>query len=170
MPSKSTQFKKGQHWRPRQRWWDKAWLEAQYKSKSAQQIANENDSTANNILYWIHKLGIRTRTPKESRASFNMRLVGKDNPMYGRRGKRNPRWNGGHSPNRQITYARAEWKRLKRCILQRDGYKCLICAGNKKLIIHHVFPWSRYPAFRETPTNLATLCTACHRMVHRKVR
>ena len=172
--SPKTEFKKGQHWRPRQKWWDKKWLKEQYvtKKKSAQEIASQYNATGANIRYWLDKHNIRTRTTAEARkAKKNWGVLrGKDNPMFGKCGKLNPNWQGGLSPERQSMYARAMWKEIKKLVLKRDDYKCQICYSKKKLIVHHVFPWARYKAFRFTESNLTTLCMACHKKIHAKRR
>lgn len=93
---------------------------------------------------------------------------GSKNPMFGKFGKVHPSWNGGHSGERQCMYARSFWKELRKLVLKRDSYKCQSCYSDKKLVVHHILPWSRYPEFRFTDNNLMTLCVSCHKQTHGK--
>lgn len=99
-------------------------------------------------------------------------LRGKQNGMYGKCGKQNPNWDGGHSPERQSQYARFAWKELAKTILKRDNYKCKRCGANhnknNKLVVHHIKQWSKYPELRFEPTNLITICNICHKKIHSK--
>jgi hypothetical protein len=56
--------------------------------------------------------------------------------------------------------------------LERDGYKCRLCGGTKKLIIHHIDGRSYHNC--DNPNNdldnLTTLCGACHTIYHASVR
>ena len=119
----------------------------------------------------LNKHKITARTMKQVRKIKKWGLSGKTNGMYGRTGKQNPNWNGGHSPERQCEYAKTAWKELAKKILARDGYKCQVCneGHNRKtkgLVVHHIKAWSRYPELRFEPTNLQTLCVKCHKKKH----
>jgi DNA modification methylase len=172
--SKNTQFIKGKHWRNRKLFWDKIWLENEYvnKQKSANDIAKHFGITENAIFFWLKKHHIPVRTIKETRQVKYWGLRGKENGMYGRTGAKNPRWNGGHSPERQTLYARNVWKELAKEILKRDNYKCQKCGNgnisNNKLVVHHIKEWARYPEFRFEKNNLITLCEKCHKKEHCK--
>lgn len=170
-PSPETEFKKGQHWRESRPYWNKEWLSQEYsKGKSVKEIALEFDVTENNIGYFIKKFGIKTRTMSEIRSKKYWGANGKANPMFGKLGKLNPNWNGGHSSERQSKYARFFWKELKKLVLKRDEYKCQVCYHLGNLVVHHIFPWSRYPIFRFNENNLVTVCVPCHKKIHGKGR
>jgi 5-methylcytosine-specific restriction protein A len=168
------QFIKGTHWRKPKPFWDKTWLENEYitKQRSAASIAAEFSIGESGILYWLQKLGIPTRTMAETRAIKHWGLSGAANGMYGKTGKANPRWNGGHSPERQCAYAKSVWKELAKTILKRDGYKCQKCGkphnAEHKLQVHHIKPWSKYPELRFEESNLTTLCAKCHKNEHKR--
>jgi 5-methylcytosine-specific restriction endonuclease McrA len=51
--------------------------------------------------------------------------------------------------------------RLRRTVLQRDRFRCRSagCGGTSFLAVHHLVP-------RNTPENLITLCSPCHRALH----
>jgi len=163
-------FIKGTHWRPEQPFWDKEWLNIEYhqKDRSAIDIANQFGITEGSILFWLRKLGIKRKTMAEIRQRKHWGLSGKQNGMYGKTGKKNPNWDGGHSPERQSQYARSAWKELAKSILKRDNYKCQKCGVKNKLVVHHIKKWSRYPDLRFTSSNLETVCKKCHKLLHKK--
>lgn len=172
--SRKTEFKKGEHWRKPKPYWNKDWLEDEYKNKnkSANQIAREQNCIENNILYFLAKHKIPRRTMKQIRASKHWGLKGKQNGMCGKIGKLNPNWQGGHSPERQSEYAKSVWKELAKSILKRDNYICQGCGAKhekeNRLVVHHIKQWAKYPKLRFEPNNLITLCERCHKNVHKK--
>lgn len=55
--------------------------------------------------------------------------------------------------------------RLRRCVLERDGYRCRKCGTDHAphgagMHIHHVIPWA--DGGRTTLENLHSLCGMCH--------
>ena len=52
------------------------------------------------------------------------------------------------------------WRRL---VLQRDGYRCVICGSKERLEADHVKPYSRVPELRFDVGNGRTLCHECHK-------
>ena len=56
--------------------------------------------------------------------------------------------------------------KLKEEIKKRDRYKCFLCGAKRNLHVHHI---DEDPTNND-PSNLVTLCEACHRLVHRLVR
>lgn len=53
------------------------------------------------------------------------------------------------------------WVRLRRLVIERDGFKCTECGAEKKLLhAHHVTPWRE--SRDDSLANLVTLCTSCH--------
>lgn len=167
-------FKKGQHWRKPKPFWEKSWLEAEYltKGRSSTEIANDYGLGDSAVQYWLKKHGIKTRNVGEVRKIKRWGLSGSKNPMFGRMGALNPRWNGGHSPERQCAYARAAWKETAKEVLRRDGYRCRKCGaaheGGMKLVVHHVKAWAKHPELRFDKENLLTLCQDCHKKEHSK--
>ena len=61
---------------------------------------------------------------------------------------------------------RSAWDRLRRSILERDGYRCRSCGKAGILEVHHVKDL-QYGGTND-PDNLAVLCRGCHIDVHRK--
>lgn len=67
--SPGTEFKKGQHWRPRKPHWHRDWLVTEYlaKQRSTGDIAREVGCTDANILFWLKKHGIVRRSVSQAR-------------------------------------------------------------------------------------------------------
>lgn len=171
--SPATEFKPGQHWRPRRRHWDREWLAAEYvdKCRSAAEIADEIGCTEPGIRYWLRKHDIPIRSISEARSVKRwVTPSGPANPMYGRRGPASPAFVDGGTPERQRLYARSEWRQTVKAIYARDGYCCQRCgAGHDRehpLHAHHIKTWAGNPDLRSDLDNLITLCRPCHKWVH----
>lgn len=159
------QFKKGQHWRKQQPWWDQLWLIEQYvvRGRTASDIAHEGGVTENAILFWIKKHGIKTRTMREVRAAKHWGLSGADNPMWDRLRERNPNWKGGVTAGRQSFYASAEWRFACAAVWERDKAMCRRCHMRRNdspdipMHIHHIEPFA-VVELRADTNNLVLLC------------
>ena len=55
-----------------------------------------------------------------------------------------------------------EYKKWRKRVLQRDGYKCTMCGSTKHLEAHHIMPVADYPELALDVGNGKTLCTRCH--------
>jgi len=63
-------------------------------------------------------------------------------------------------------YLSVTWKKLRREILYRDGYRCLRCDKRftaDRLSVHHLKP--KLEGGPDSPENLVTLCKECHDLV-----
>ena len=167
----STEFKKGQHWREKKPFWEKAWLENEYvnKKKSAADIGIEFGIGATAILFWIKKHGIQTRNTAENRKIKKWGLLGDKNPMFGRRGSRHHGWKGGQTPYRQFIYSRRELGQFALSIFRRD-VTCLICGSTHKREIHHIITVAEAPLLIMDPNNVILLCKKCHLAIQGKER
>ena len=56
----------------------------------------------------------------------------------------------------------ARWRRRRRRILTRDGYRCVECGAYQPLEVDHI---DGDPT-NDDPENLQTLCTPCHVKKH----
>ena len=57
----------------------------------------------------------------------------------------------------------ARWKVLRMAILERDGFACRACGTARgRLEVDHIKPVRTHPALSFEPSNLQTLCPACH--------
>ena len=60
------------------------------------------------------------------------------------------------------------YKRARAAVLKRDGRKCQmpkngkICHSRRRLNVHHIMTWSKFPSLRYSERNLITLCRTCH--------
>lgn len=67
-------------------------------------------------------------------------------------------------------YRDPRWARLRRAILQRDGYQCQISRRYGKHIpadtVHHIFPRERYPEYQWAAWNLIAVSRAVHDTLH----
>jgi transposase len=150
---------------------DRAWLEHEYleAKRSARDIAEGCGVTENNVLFFLHKHGIATRTMEHIRAEKYWGAVGPENPMFGRCGSKNPNWKGGVTPERQAFYLSEEWKQVCQRVWRRDKATCqccgLIAAAGIEMHIHHRVTFA-YQPLRAELSNLVLLCETCHEWVH----
>lgn len=173
MPDKLGRFQKGEHWRNPQKHWNKNWLYQQYVvlGKSSKEIAQEQNCSDTNILYFLHKYAIKRRSVAEARRLKYWGSNGVDNPMFNRRGDLNPHWQGGITPERQAFYTSEAWKKACRFVWKRDKAICQRCRIRKNegvpFHIHHIVPF-RNKELRADVQNLILLCKVCHNFVHSK--
>jgi len=153
-------------------YWDRGWLVREYViyQRSARDIADEFGCIENNILYFLHKHGIETRTVAQARAIKYWGSFGPENGMYGRCGEDNPNWRGGISPERQAFYSSPEWKRAAAAVWKRDNAMCARCGVHRcdtpdEFHIHHIESFAN-EALRCNLANLVLLCKTCHNFVH----
>ena len=57
---------------------------------------------------------------------------------------------------------------FKRKVIERDGYKCQMCGSVNNLEVHHKKSYANYPKLRTTISNGITLCSFCHKKIHKK--
>lgn len=147
-------------WKPYK---DEKWLEENYvrQSRTIDAIAKECGVVASSVAHYLRRFGIPIREQKES-----LRLSGAV------KGRKNPAWKGGTTPERQRLYKTPEWRQLVLAVWTRDGFKCQRCgvpsAGGRRtnLHAHHIGTWAEYPELRTDMKNLVTLCKDCHLWVH----
>lgn len=166
----ATEFKKGQHWRPRRPYWKRDWLYEQYVTlgRSASEIAGDFGVTDGTMYHWLHKHKIPVRSISEAREIKYWGLAGECNGMYGVCGPDHPNWQGGITPERQAFYASLEWATACSAVWQRDEATCQRCgcgADKNVLHVHHIVSFA-VEELRAEVSNLVLLCTACHQFVH----
>ena len=62
--------------------------------------------------------------------------------------------------NRPSYYHTKHWKTLRKIVLKRDKYKCVLCSFANNLQIHHRV----YEPGQEQLSDLYTLCDTCHEL------
>lgn len=161
--------------KPTKPYHEREWLYHEYveRDRSARDIADEFGVTTNNILYFLHKLKIPTRSLKKARSLFEVRLVGEANAMFGKTGPLNPNWQGGCTPERQAFYSTPEWKEAQGAVWQRDNATCRRCDvradgpqdQRPTMHIHHIVSFQKED-HRLILSNLMLVCASCHYWIH----
>src|ERR1700681_4926597 len=64
----------------------------------------------------------------------------------------------------RIRMAPELFARLRREVLERDGWRCQRCGCSKNLDVHHII--RRSALGDDAETNLITLCRKCHQLLH----
>ena len=69
-------------------------------------------------------------------------------------------------------YHSKRWQRLRKAILQRDGFACQLAKARgineDAKVVHHIFPRSEYPEYQWEPWNLISLSASAHNMLHER--
>lgn len=69
-------------------------------------------------------------------------------------------------------YCSEAWRKLRRVVLRRDGYRCVSCladvSGPGQARVDHIKPRREFPDLALNPYNLRTLCPACDNRRHRE--
>lgn len=60
------------------------------------------------------------------------------------------------------------WARLRRRVLQKDGYRCSVCGGVRQLEVHHIIPRHIAPDKKYQIENLQVICRSDHEDMHTK--
>ncbi len=90
----------------------------------------------------------------------------------------NPQWKENADENyskkicKQLQMTSSEihhkWGKTRADCRMLDDYACQICGWEKFLHVHHIYPKAKYPELFFDMGNLITVCTECHRSIHRK--
>jgi predicted restriction endonuclease len=90
-------------------------------------------------------------------------VSGKNNPMFGKRGKLHPAWKGGICKENEILRKGLEFRTWRKAVYERDNYTCQFCGKKGGLNADHIKPWSLFPKLRFDINNGRTLCIECHK-------
>ncbi|MEM2988203.1 MAG: HNH endonuclease, partial [Candidatus Bathyarchaeia archaeon] len=84
------------------------------------------------------------------------------------KGENHPSYKGTYDYNEREEFRKTEeWEKIRNAVLERDGWKCWLCGDTGILNVHHIKNWKDYPDLRLDPSNLVTLCIACHKLMHK---
>lgn len=61
-----------------------------------------------------------------------------------------------------------EYKKWRQAVRRRDKFKCVLCGSKRKLHVHHIKTWARYPNLRYELSNGCVLCASHHRQTYGK--
>lgn len=102
----------------------------------------------------------------------NTGSFGKNHPMYGIRGRKNPNY-GRRKQNAKTREAlsarmRLDYAEWRSSVFTRDGFACVICRKGGSLNAHHIESFAKNPGLRFDVENGATLCVSCHKNFHER--
>jgi len=109
------------------------------------------------------------RQTDEFKGKISKANIGENNGMFGRTGKKSPRWNPEYDSSLNKLYRKdLETVRWRKKVFDRDEYKCKICGEDKggNLNAHHLDGWDEHIDKRYDEGNGITLCNKCHRDFH----
>ncbi len=76
---------------------------------------------------------------------------------------KNPWWKGGITPINEAIRKRAEYRKWRISVFERDNYTCLLCGQRGgRLNADHIKPFSLFIELRFEISNGRTLCVNCH--------
>jgi 5-methylcytosine-specific restriction endonuclease McrA len=101
-----------------------------------------------------------------ARRTFRKTYCSRSSRQKGMVGPDSTRWIDGHTLHRERNRFRAEQKRWRRAVLDRDGHSCQDCGSTERLAAHHLMSWKAAPDLRFTVSNGVTLCAGCHDVRH----
>ncbi len=59
----------------------------------------------------------------------------------------------------------SKWSKIRKYVIEIDGYKCRCCGRKWGLQVHHIIPFSIDPSQELNIYNLITLCGKCHFLI-----
>jgi 5-methylcytosine-specific restriction enzyme A len=65
---------------------------------------------------------------------------------------------GNYTDSNRRARLPARWHHIRKAILRRDAYTCYVCGSTAANEVDH-----KHPGDDHSPTNLAAICTSCHR-------
>lgn len=87
-----------------------------------------------------------------------------------RSGKNHWHWQGGITSASEKIRKSIEYRIWREAIFARDNWTCQECGkrGGVYIHAHHIKPFARFPKQRLAIDNGVTLCTKCHRKIHKR--
>lgn len=154
---------------------DEDWLSFMYHEReyTMEEIADVCDVSPSTIHRWMGKFDIQSRDDGAHMRDFNPMKdpeVVANHPVAGVSGEEHPFYKGEPHGWR----SRNPWLRTRRFVIQRDDEECVLCGLTREehrerygqdLDVHHIHPTSEGGPKYE-PSNLMTLCRACHSDAH----
>ena len=105
---------------------------------------------------------------EEQRKKYRASKIGKNNPMYGKKERKNPNWKGGITPENLKIRASIEFRLWREANFARDNWTCQKCKKKGgRLHSHHIQNFAQYPELRFAINNGRTLCRKCHILFHK---
>lgn len=60
------------------------------------------------------------------------------------------------------------WQKVRKLVLERDGYKCKRCGSTENLRVHHK-TYKHHNSELKHLEDLVTVCDFCHNVIHGKI-
>jgi len=99
----------------------------------------------------------------EIRLEISERMLGKNNPMFGKFGNKNPGWNPKLTDEeRKKQHCVIGISRWRKEVKKRDNHTCQCCGSKKLLHAHHINNFRDFKEQRTDVNNGITLCFECH--------
>lgn len=77
---------------------------------------------------------------------------------------------GGDSMTEQEFCKTRRWQSMRKAVLRRDKFLCVDCKRYGRLTqattVHHIKHYDEHPELALEPSNLVSLCAACHNKRH----
>lgn len=77
-------------------------------------------------------------------------------------------WKGGLNYLAHKILTNPRYLKIRKQILERDGYKCALCQSNIKLEAHHIIEKKKNILLAFDSNNMITLCKKCHNSIRGK--
>lgn len=123
------------------------------------EIAEILGVTATTVGAWLEKAGVARRKSPTLQTRKKLREANLGPKRYN--------WKGGVTPERIRTRASLMMRIAREICFARDDFTCRICRKRGgELNAHHIWPFQRFRDRIFDPTNLLTLCKACHDAYH----
>lgn len=85
------------------------------------------------------------------------------------RGSMAHNWRGGRKSLSVLERGRIEYKEWRKAVFERDNWTCQVCKKRGGAIeAHHIKEFAKHPSLRTQLINGQTLCTICHKKIHRE--
>ena len=79
------------------------------------------------------------------------------------KGKLNPNWKGGATPENMMIRKSPEYALWRTAVFTRDNFMCIWCGSKEKICADHIKKFAHYPELRFAIDNGRTLCESCHK-------
>lgn len=84
-------------------------------------------------------------------------------------GAASSQWKGGITSKQRSARTKVSYIKWRTSVFKLDNYICVFCGySGKGLNAHHDYSFSEFPKLRECINNGITLCTQCHKQLHRR--
>ena len=125
----------------------------------------------NNAKFWKGKNFTKEHCFNISKGHLGQKVWNKGKKMPEISGENHYFWQGGITPiNKKLRHS-IEFRLWREAVFARDNWTCQKCGQRGgKLHSHHIKPFSKFPELRFDIENGITLCSNCHKKIHKKMK